>query len=115
MLSIFGLLGYFLRLYGYPIAPVIVGTILGPMAEQQLRRTLAIAQGDPATLVQSPLAAIMLAVALIALILPMELRLLGRGRILAAVASDEDQAGFGSSIGAGTVCRRSGISGHRGN
>ncbi len=90
MLSIFGLLGYFMRLYGYPIAPVIVGTILGPMAEQQLRRALAIAQGDPMTLVQSPLAAILLALAATALILPMVLRLTGRGAVLAAIAADED-------------------------
>ena len=46
MLLIFGLLGYLMRLYGYPIAPVVVGLILGPMAEQQLRRALAISQGD---------------------------------------------------------------------
>ena len=90
MLSIFGLLGYFMRLYGYPIAPVIVGSILHPMAEQQQRRALAIAQGGPMTLVQSPLAAILLALALIALILPMVLRLLGRGQILAAVAADKE-------------------------
>lgn len=90
MLSIFGILGYLMRLYGYPVAPVIVGLILGPMAEQQLRRALAIAQGDPATLVQSPLAAVLLSVALIALLLPMILRWMGRGQILAAVATDED-------------------------
>jgi len=31
-----------MRIFGYPIAPVVVGLILGPMAEQQLRRALAI-------------------------------------------------------------------------
>jgi len=46
MLFLFGLMGYGMRLYGYPVAPVVVGLILGPMAEQQLRRALAIAQGD---------------------------------------------------------------------
>lgn len=90
MLTVFGVMGYFMRLYGYPIAPVIVGCILGPMSEQQLRRALAIAQGDPMTLVQSPLAAILLALALAALILPAVLRMSGRGQILAAVAADED-------------------------
>ena len=47
MLLAFGLLGYGLRRFGYPIAPVVVGLILGPLAEQQLRRALAISQGDP--------------------------------------------------------------------
>ena len=46
MLLLLGLLGYGLRRYHYPIAPVVVGLILGPLAEQQLRRALAISQGD---------------------------------------------------------------------
>ena len=51
ILLAFGLLGYGLRVFGYPIAPVVVGLILGPLAEQQLRRALAISQGDPSVLV----------------------------------------------------------------
>lgn len=90
MLLIFGLLGYLMRLYGYPIAPVVVGLILGPMAEQQLRRALAISQGDPTTLVSSPIAAALLALAALALILPLILRSRGKGQILAQVAGDED-------------------------
>lgn len=90
MLVIFGTLGYLMRLYGYPIAPVVVGLILGPMAEQQLRRALSISQGDPMTLVQSPVAAVLLALAAVALILPMILRARGRGDVLAQVGSAED-------------------------
>jgi len=90
MLILFGILGYFMRLYGYPIAPVIVGLILGPMAEQQLRRALAIAQGDVMTLVQTPLAALLLILAALALFVPMILRATGRGQVLAAVATEED-------------------------
>ena len=56
MLLVFGLLGYGLRRYHYPIAPVVVGLILGPLAEQQLRRALAISQGDPSVLLHSPVA-----------------------------------------------------------
>ena len=44
---LFGLLGYVLRRFGYPIAPVVVGLILGPMAEKSLRQALQISQGDP--------------------------------------------------------------------
>ncbi|MEY4984851.1 MAG: hypothetical protein RIR62_3117 [Pseudomonadota bacterium] len=90
MLIGFGILGYGMRLFGYPIAPVVVGLILGPMAEQQLRRALAISQGDPMTLVQSPLAAGLLALAAVALVLPILLRMRGRGEILSRVAGDED-------------------------
>lgn len=90
MLVLFGTLGYLMRLYGYPIAPVVVGLILGPMAEQQLRRALAISQGDPMTLVQSPIAAGLLALAAVALIVPMILRARGRGDVLAQVGAAED-------------------------
>jgi putative tricarboxylic transport membrane protein len=90
MLLIFGVMGYLMRVAGYPIAPVIVGLILGPMAEQQLRRALSIAQGDPLTLVQSPIAAFILVIAALALILPPLLRLFGRGKVLSQVANDAD-------------------------
>ena len=90
MLMIFGILGYLMRLYGYPIAPVVVGLILGPMAEQQLRRALSIAQGDWTTLVSTPVSAGLLALAALALILPLVLRLRGKGQVLAQMAGDED-------------------------
>ncbi len=57
LLGLLGLLGWAMRRFGYPIAPAVVGLILGPIAEEQLRRTLAISQGDPAALVTSPFAA----------------------------------------------------------
>ncbi|MFD2239149.1 tripartite tricarboxylate transporter permease [Aureimonas populi] len=86
----FGLLGYFMRRFGYPIAPVVVGLILGPMAEQQLRRALAISQGDASVLVGSPLAVALLSLAVLALVVPMILRARGRGKMLAQLAADED-------------------------
>ncbi len=43
-------------MFGFPIAPAVIGLILGPIAEEQLRRTLAISQGDPVALVDSPFA-----------------------------------------------------------
>jgi putative tricarboxylic transport membrane protein len=90
MLLVFGVLGYAMRLYGYPIAPIVVGLILGPMAEQQLRRALSIAQGDVTTLVQSPVAAGLLFLSLLALVIPMILRARGKGAVLAQMAGDED-------------------------
>ncbi|HEX2020963.1 MAG TPA: tripartite tricarboxylate transporter permease [Aurantimonas sp.] len=90
MLLAFGLLGYMLRRFGYPIAPVVVGLILGPLAEQQLRRALAISQGDPSVLVGSPLTIILLTLALIALVLPLVMRARGRGQVLSQMAADED-------------------------
>ena len=90
LLLAFGVLGYLLRRFGYPIAPVVVGLILGPMAEQQLRRALSISQGDPAVLFHSPISLVLYAVAIIAVVLPMIMRWRGKGAVLGQLASDED-------------------------
>ncbi|MDH2328827.1 tripartite tricarboxylate transporter permease [Cereibacter sp. SYSU M97828] len=90
MLLAFGVIGYLMRIFGYPIAPIVVGLILGPLAEQQLRRALSISQGDPMTLLQSPIAAVMLTIAALALIVPLVLRLRGRGEVLRQMGGDED-------------------------
>src|SRR3954464_11523274 len=70
MLAIFGALGFLMRRFDYPIAPMVVGLILGPMAETQLRRALSISLGDPIALVESPIAAGLLALAALALLAP---------------------------------------------
>ena len=90
MLLAFGLLGYMLRRFHYPIAPVVVGLILGPMAEQQLRRALAISQGDLTVLVHSPISIVLLLLAATAVILPIVMRARGRGKVLAQLASGDD-------------------------
>lgn len=69
VLLVIGVAGLFMRRHGYPVAPLVVGLILGPMAEEQVRRTLQISEGDPAALVTSPFAAVaygLLAVAVLA-------------------------------------------------
>jgi putative tricarboxylic transport membrane protein len=90
MLIMFGIMGYGMRLFGYPVAPVVVGLILGPMAEQQLRRALSIAQGDWTTLVSTPASAILLLISALFLIVPMIMRLRGGGEVLRQVAGDSD-------------------------
>ena len=90
MLLVFGLLGYMMRLFGYPIAPVVVGLILGPLAEQQLRRALAISQGDPTALFHSWIAVVLWALAAGAVLLPIYLRYRGQGKVLAAMSGDDD-------------------------
>ncbi|HWO62287.1 MAG TPA: tripartite tricarboxylate transporter permease [Umezawaea sp.] len=67
VLLVIGVIGFFMRRHGYPIAPAVVGLILGPMAEEQLRRTLTISQGDPVALVDSTFA--MIAYSILAIIL----------------------------------------------
>ncbi len=78
MLTAFGALGFLMRRFDYPVAPVVVGLILGPVAEAQLRRALQISLGDPVVLVQSPISATLLAIALVALIAPFVLKSMSR-------------------------------------
>jgi putative tricarboxylic transport membrane protein len=70
MLFLFGYLGYLMRRYDYPVAPMVVGLILGPMAEAQLRRALQISLGDPMILLENPGSATLLGLAFIALVAP---------------------------------------------
>jgi len=41
-----GIVSYFLIEMGYPIAPLVIGVILGPMADENLRRALMVSQGS---------------------------------------------------------------------
>lgn len=52
----FGVLGYFMKRHGFAAPPVILGIILGPIAEQELGRALVISRGDWSVLVKSPIA-----------------------------------------------------------
>lgn len=50
-----GVVGFAMRHFSIPLAPVLIAAILGPMAETQLRRALAVSEGDPTILWASPL------------------------------------------------------------
>ncbi len=89
LLMIFGLLGYLLRRFHYPIAPVVVGLILGPMAEAHLRRALQTSQGDWFVLWDSWIAGILWIAAVAALLVPMYLRWRG-SKVLEQIAGDTD-------------------------
>lgn len=52
----FGVLGYAMRRAGFPLAPVILGVVLGPLMERSLRRSLALSGGDWGVLFSSPIA-----------------------------------------------------------
>ena len=63
-----------MRRFDIPVAPAVVGVILGPVAEDHFRRALQIAQGDYATFVTRPISAAILALAALALIVPPAIR-----------------------------------------
>ena len=55
MLLVLGVLGFLMRRYGYPLAPLMIGMVLGPLAETSLRDALLSSVGDPTILVSSPI------------------------------------------------------------
>lgn len=71
LLLLVGLLGYAMRSFGWPVAPAIIALILGPLAEQQVRRALAISQNDMSILVSSPFSVAILSLCALLLIGPM--------------------------------------------
>ena len=75
ILLVIGVLGFALRRYGWPVAPAVVGLILGPIAEENLRRALAISQGDLTALVDSWFSIIVLSAAALAMLVPVLRRL----------------------------------------
>jgi Tripartite tricarboxylate transporter TctA family len=70
LLLMMGLLGVLTRRFGLPIVPIIIGVILGPLAELQLRRAMQLSDGDPTALVQSPFSITLYVVVALALIVP---------------------------------------------
>lgn len=71
ILFLFGLLGYCFRRFEFPMAPLIIGMILGPMAETSLRQALVISMGDYSTFLTRPISAVILAISAILLLLPL--------------------------------------------
>jgi putative tricarboxylic transport membrane protein len=70
ILTVLGLVGLLMRRADVPVAPAVVGLILAPLFEQQLRRALALSEGDWSVLVSTPLTVILWIVVVLALIAP---------------------------------------------
>jgi putative tricarboxylic transport membrane protein len=73
-----GLLGVLMRRYDFPTAPVIVGMILGPLAEAQMRNAVAIGEGSFRVFVERPMAATLFGLVVAVLVLPRLWRLMHR-------------------------------------
>ncbi|KJS41463.1 tripartite tricarboxylate transporter permease [Roseovarius sp. BRH_c41] len=76
-----GLAGYVLEKVNIPLAPIILGMILGPMAEQSVRRALLISRGDPTELLTRPLSAVLAFATLGMIVWPMLKLLRGKRKL----------------------------------
>lgn len=53
----FGFLGYIMRIFAFPAAPLLLGFVLGPMMEEHFRRAMLLAKGDPLIFIERPISA----------------------------------------------------------
>jgi len=84
-----GTVGFLMMLASIPVYPAVIGVILGPLLESEMRRALVISGGDWSTFVTRPGSAAILAVAVVALVLPNLLARLKRRRLQAAAVPQE--------------------------
>ena len=80
LMSVFGVVGYLLRKQGVPMAPLILGFVLGDMMEQNLRRALSITDGDVGILVESPISIGLWVLSALMLVVPSLMRLRARAK-----------------------------------
>ena len=81
----FGVLGYIMMRYDYPLSPILLALILGPMAESNLRRALVISNGDFSILLSRPIAVGLMILAVVSLILAIR----GHQKVEAKLAEQE--------------------------
>jgi putative tricarboxylic transport membrane protein len=76
VMAIFAVFGYVMMKFGCEPAPLVLGFILGPLMEENLRRSLVISRGDPIVFIERPISAVllMMTVAAIAVIVLPQIR-----------------------------------------
>lgn len=80
VLYLIGAAGVLMRRFDFPTAPVVIGMILGPLAEAQLRNAMSIGEGKWSVFVERPISIVLIAGIAAVVLLPRLLRLLQRSR-----------------------------------
>jgi putative tricarboxylic transport membrane protein len=78
LLVICGLAGYFFTRHDFPVAPLVLGLVLGSMIEYNMRRALTISNGDMMIFLQKPISALLLAIAAAWVLVPVVMKMRGR-------------------------------------
>jgi putative tricarboxylic transport membrane protein len=71
LMLLFGIVGYLLRKLDYPVAPAVLAIVLGPLAEQSLRQSLLISQGEASIFVTRPLSLIFIVCGFLLFVYPL--------------------------------------------
>ncbi len=80
-----GVLGVVMRRFDFPTAPVVIGMILGPLAEAQLRNAMSIGEGSARVFIERPVSLILIGVVVAVLVLPRVVKRLANRRQLAGL------------------------------
>ncbi|MFS0558164.1 tripartite tricarboxylate transporter permease [Brevibacillus sp. 179-C9.3 HS] len=73
-----GLVGYFLAKNDFPMAPLVLGLVLGPMIENNLRRALTTSNGDFSIFIQKPVSLVFLIIAFLWITIPLIMKMRGK-------------------------------------
>ena len=90
VMIVFGIVGYLMKKFGYPAAPLVLALILGPMLEKNLGQSVMMANGSFAIFFQRPISATLLIIAIVLLLSPLLLQLIRRKRIGSMIDGKED-------------------------
>jgi putative tricarboxylic transport membrane protein len=91
ILLVLGLLGFMMRRYGLPILPLILGVILGPRLEKQLRTSLQLSDGQVSGLFSEPVAIVVYVIVALVLLWPLARRLVRRTAPAEVTTATEDR------------------------
>jgi len=88
-MTVIGVIGYFLAKLKMPMAPLVLGVVLGNLMEQNLRRGLSMTNGDPAIFFSSPVTIVLWVLAFLVVTLPPTLRYHGKRKRARQAAGTE--------------------------
>ncbi len=80
MLLAIGLLGFLMRAFDFPLAPLIIGMVLGPLAETSLRDAVMSADGEFSVLLQGPIVLVLYGLLVVTLLLAVRNKIVSRSR-----------------------------------
>lgn len=78
LLLVCGVVGYYLAKNDFPMAPLVLGLVLGPMIENNLRRALTTSNGDFSIFIQKPVSLVFLIIAFLWITVPLVMKMRGK-------------------------------------
>ncbi|MFT9849180.1 tripartite tricarboxylate transporter permease [Aneurinibacillus sp. REN35] len=82
LLLLCGVLGYFFAKNDFPLAPLVLGLVLGPMIENNMRRALTISNGDFTIFLEKPLSLVFIVLSMLWLAIPIVLKMRGKSVVI---------------------------------